>query len=461
MPRESNTIDPDSNDPRSAASNVAPASLAPSVINPPSPGAFTSADHPAAEAPAASAPAPRRLGSQFVTTVFVSFAIVGLQLVQGILLARILGPVGRGEYATAVFFVQLLLYTGLFGGLEVICRHAAQAERDTTKLRRAALRLGLTTGGITTMVAMALIAFSLPAEKRFLIPMALLCALSITGQQVVLIMTAVDRGRGQFGMYNVRRMIATAAFPALLLATQLTLGVTLSIACVLFVIASFISMVACVTGLRNPLRGASQPEVSTLLREGRPYALSMLATDVFERLDLMLILWIAGLQDQGYYAAMVPVVYPLVVIPNTMGLFLFNAGADRRLRLTTRDANRILSSSIAVQTICTIVFMLLIGTVIEWLYGQAFLPAVTFALWLAPGAAIKGIQQGLESYVKGRGKPLVAIKCRLFAMAVMLLMTYLLHPHYGPVAVAMAALAGHVLCLIWMSVLVYADIRLG
>ncbi|MCA9137587.1 MAG: lipopolysaccharide biosynthesis protein [Planctomycetales bacterium] len=399
-----------------------------------------------------------RLASQFLATVVVSFSIVGMQVVQGILLARILGPVGRGEYATAVFFVQLLLYIGLFGGLEVICRHAAHAELDVDQLRRAALKLGLVTGGVTTIIAMGLSVWSLPAEKQFLIPMALLCALSITGQQVVLVMTAIDRGRGRFGNYNLRRVIAASSFPVLLLAAQLAIGVTLRSVCVLFVIASIVSMAACLTGLPKPIAGISDPKVGRLLRDGRPYALSTFATDVFERLDLMLILWIAGLQDQGYYAAMLPVVYPLLIIPNTMGLFLFNAGADHRKRLAVRDVHRILGACIAVQAICTIVFMVLVGTVVEWFYGVEFIPAVPLAMWLAPVAAIRGILQGLESYVKGRGKPLVAVKCRVAAMVVMLVVTFLLHPHYGPVSVAMAALAGQMLCLVWMSALVYADI---
>ncbi|MEM6472502.1 MAG: lipopolysaccharide biosynthesis protein [Planctomycetota bacterium] len=401
----------------------------------------------------------RKLVIQFLGTVGVAFGIVGLQMGQGILLARILGPVGRGEYATAVFFVQMLLYIGLLGGLEVICRHAAEAELETTRLRRAALWLGLTTGAITTTVALVLSFVGLPAEKQYLFPIAALCSLSIAGQQVMLIMTAVDRGRGEFGIYNVRRLIAAASFPLLLLLTHLTVGVSLTSACVLFLIASFVSMSACLFGLPKPFTGPGEPAVKPLLRESRPYAFSMLATDLFERLDLLLILWIAELQEQGYYAAMVPVVYPLTVIPNTLGMFLFNAGADRGKRLSPASFYRIMASSLFVQAACTIVFMLLIGTAVRWLYGEAFAPAVEFAFWLAPVAAIKGVLQGLDSYVKGRGRPLVAVRCRLVAMVLMILMTALLSPSLGPVSVAIAALIGQVVCLIWLSVIVFADVR--
>ena len=192
---------------------------------------------------------------QFVWTVGFAFAIVALQLGQGILLARLLGPEGRGAYATAVLYVQMLLYIGLFGGLEVICRYAAIETTDQNRLRRSALWLGLTTGAITTAVVIALNFTALPEAKRVLLPVALICGLSVVGQHVMLIMTAVDRGSGEFGKYNLRRFIAAAAFPALLLIAAVVMQIDVMTASILFVIASLISMAACVIGLPQAFSG--------------------------------------------------------------------------------------------------------------------------------------------------------------------------------------------------------------
>lgn len=395
---------------------------------------------------------------QFLYTVGVAFGIVALQMAQGILLARLLGPEGRGQYATAVLYVQLLLYIGLFGGLEVICRYAASDSVDQLKLRRSALWLGLTTGTATTVVCAVLCIVAIPPEKRFLMPMALLCSLSLVGQQVMLMMTAVDRGSGQFAAYNVRRLIAAAAFPAMLLIAASVMSVDLWTSCLLFLAASLISMVACLHGLARPWTGASAMPVPKLLRESRPYALSMLVTDLFERLDLVLVLWLASLVDQGFYAAMVPVVYPLTVIPNTLGLFLFNAGANRDRRLSRNDVHRILGSSFAVQTMTTIAFVIVIGPVIRLLYGEAFAPAIVFALWLAPVSAIRGVLQGLDGYLKGRGRPLAPIRARVFSAVVMIGVTAMLIDSQGALAIAIGALAGQIVCLIWLAAIVYADV---
>lgn len=394
----------------------------------------------------------------FLQTVGVAFGIVAVQMAQGILLARLLGPEGRGQYATAILYSQLFLYVGLFGGLEVICRYAAEGKVDKPRLRRAAMWLGLTTGGLTTVLVLVSNGLALPNEKQFLMPLGCLCALSVIGQHVMLIMTAVDRGASDYTTYNIRRFIAAAAFPALLLIAALATEVTLALACFLFVVSSLVSIAACVIGLPQPVTGPSDPPVKQLLMESRPYALSSFASDLFERLDLMLVMWFIPLVHQGFYAAMVPVVYPLIVIPNTLGIFLFNAGADDNKNLTTRDVHRILGGSIVIQTASTIAFMILVGPLVRLVYGEAFAPAVTYALWLAPVSAIRGVLQGLDSYVKGRGRPLVAIRCRVAAAAVMLFVAWWYLPSQGAIAIAKAALVGQVVCLLWLSAIVYADV---
>lgn len=410
-----------------------------------------------ADLPGVSSPPKSKVGA-FIWTVGFAFSIVALQLGQGILLARLLGPEGRGEYAAAVIYVQLLLYIGLFGGIEVVCRYAAENTVDRMSLSRAALRLGITTGVATSLLAIALNMIALPGDKRYLVPIAVVCSLSILGQHAMLIMTAVDRGSGQFASYNARRFIAAAAFPFLLLVAAMMTSVTVTMAAVLFVVASLISLAACLIGIPQPWRGENHPATGTLVRESWPYGVSMLATDLFERLDLLLVLWLAPLVQQGYYASMVPAVYPLTVIPNTLGLFLFNAGADRSQSLRARDVTRILALTVAVQIASTIAFLVLIGPLVVLLYGQDFEPAIRFALWLAPVSAIKGVLQGLDSFLKGRGQPLAPIRARLVAMVVMVALTWLLFDQYGTVAIAMAALAGQVLCLVWLTILVYVDV---
>lgn len=392
-------------------------------------------------------------------TVGVSLGIVALQLVQGILLARLLGPQGRGEYATAVLYGQVLLYIGLFGAIEVVCRYAANPRIRRESLRRTAVRLSMITSSITITLVILLSSFALPDDKRYLWPLAIVCAFSILGQQVMLIVSAVDRGRGDFTRYNRLRMFAAAIFPALLIGGATIAQPTITSTCWLLVVATLISMLPCLIPAKPSDGTEEAPPTLQLLREGRPFGISMLATDILDRIDLLLILWLTSIVTQGYYTAMIPVAYPLTVIPNTLGLFLFNAGAKEGGGLDSKKVTQILASSLGLQTVMTIGFLMLVDPVVRFVYGEEFGPAVSFAMWLAPIAAVKGIIQGLESYVKGRGKPLATIHIRLVSAMVMLVSIAMLYSFTGAYAIVQGALAGQIMCLLGIVALIYRDVR--
>jgi enterobacterial common antigen flippase len=331
---------------------------------------------------------------------------------------------------------------------------------DRESLRRTAIRLSLATAGITTTVVIACNTFGLPAGKQYLWPLSVLCAASIFGQQIMLVVSAVDRGSGDFARYNRLRLFAAALFPASLLLWLVIAGKpTLVITCWLLTISSTISMVPCFFRFATGPGHEPAPQPKQMLREGRPYAVSMLATDLLDRIDLLLVLWLTSIVTQGYYNAMIPVAYPLTVIPNTLGLFLFNAGARGDGSLTAKRFNHILLSSIAVQTVMTIGFIALVGIVIRFVYGAEFAPAVPFALWMAPIAAVKGIVQGLESYVKGRGNPLATVRIRVISAFVMLLVILGLYPVTNVFAILQGALVGQVACLAGLVLLIYHDIK--
>lgn len=91
---------------------------------------------------------------------------------------------------------------------------------------------------------------------------------------------------------------------------------------------------------------------------------------------------------------MIPVAYPLTVIPNTLGMYLFNAGAREGGGLSVSRFRRILDSSLLLQAVMTIAFLVVIRPGATFVYGTEFAPAVVFAMWRAPVATIKGIVQG-------------------------------------------------------------------
>jgi enterobacterial common antigen flippase len=170
-------------------------------------------------------------------------------------------------------------------------------------------------------------------------------------------------------------------------------------------------------------------------------------------------LWLTDIVTQGFYNSMLPVAYPLTVIPNTLGMYLFNTGAKEGGGLTVSRVRHILVFSFLLQTVTTIGFLILVGPVVRFVYGDEFAPAVVFAMWLAPIAAIKGVVQGLESYVKGRGRPMSTIGLRAFSAVAMVVSTVVLYPYTNVMSIVQGSLVGQIVCVIGLALIVYSDAR--
>ena len=152
----------------------------------------------------------------FILTLSASLGTFGFFAVQGILLARILGPAGRGVFAACVVFPQALLYVGLLGASELFAGFAAEG-MHRARLRRSAFLYGLTAGVVSLLLCVVLDIFSIPADVQHALPLAIFCAFTMPFQQIRLSVLAVDHGTRNLTRYNKSRLIAAAAFPALLL----------------------------------------------------------------------------------------------------------------------------------------------------------------------------------------------------------------------------------------------------
>src|SRR5262249_16955508 len=150
-------------------------------------------------------------------------------------------------------------------------------------------------------------------------------------EQVRLLLLSVDQGSGKFRRYNAVQLFTSMIFPLALLAAwalgaESVLDVALLTICAP---AAGLAVRMAVGGPRSVVTGPAAPPVRTLAKEGSPYLLSSAVCDLYSRLDALLILWFASFTAQGFYAAAVPAASLLVVGPDALALFSFNAASRR------------------------------------------------------------------------------------------------------------------------------------
>ena len=251
---------------------------------------------------------PTWLRPSLIATVATSFGTFGITAIQGIILARMLGPEGRGEFGTAIFYSTTLTFIGMLGAQYAVARRAASGASTSYELARSAMRLGIWTGLGTIVVVVALAFATLPAAKQFLAPLCVIAALSLPLEHMRQLLLAVDQGSGEFRRYNAVVLTTSIVFPLLLLVLWVTGNASVSAAVMLSLAPPAVGLGLRLT-MSRPVRhvvAAAAPSKRALVKEGSPYLFSLAVCDLYQRLDQFLILWLGSLVTQGLYAAAVP-----------------------------------------------------------------------------------------------------------------------------------------------------------
>src|SRR6266536_5676893 len=110
------------------------------------------------------APQIRPIGSrEFASTLITNVVIQACTVVQGILVARLLGPVGRGQFAAATLWPGLFAAMGGMGVSVALARRAGRAH-DLARVIRTGLLLTLLTGTLAAALCTVAIPWLLPGN---------------------------------------------------------------------------------------------------------------------------------------------------------------------------------------------------------------------------------------------------------------------------------------------------------
>lgn len=355
-----------------------------------------------------------------LATLSASFGSFVFFAVQGVILARLLGPEMRGAFAAAVLFPQALLYLGLLGAPELFAGYAARGAENNS-LRRSAARYGLIAGLISFCICLLLNIAFIREDFRWVLPLASLCALSLPLQQVRLAIQAVDHGQRELSRYNQGRLLSAAAFPLVLVIAYAFRITDLNWICVMFVFSQALALLLAQRGMRDSWRGTSAVPVSRGLGEARPLMAAWFSSELLERLDMCLML--ALVSDEatlGYYAAAVPIAALMIIVPNAGSLYAFNLGARSSEIPSFSRAFKFLFTGLVIQIVSAVVLAALLPFLVTMFYGQRFAPTVVFAWFLLPAGVFRGLLQAIDGYLRARGKAVVGVVTRLVGTAVLI-----------------------------------------
>ena len=395
--------------------------------------------------------------SDRVLTVFVAtIATTGLSIVIGFVLARVLGPAGKGEFNVVTLLPVTLMVVTQFGLPQAFGFFAArgQTDRINAKTVTLAAMLGLPVLGLMILLIPVLRATILGFIDPWEIVLGLasfpflLHATFTTG--VILAKRAVR----WYALVNIGQALISVALFVILLG-MLHLGVVGAL-WVLFAVNFLIAAGFFVGSVRATARDAERRPISyrELFRYGLPLYPGSLTQHFSVRLDVYLL---AGLLPDpaapiGYYGVAVTMAQLVMFLPTAVSSLFFphvagssRENADRQVPMLAR-VTLLLTAAMAILLVPAAILLIK-------LFLPAFEPSLPSLFVILPGVVALSLVEVLGSYVYGVGAQGWSSAIKIGALVVNAIANLLLIPRFGIVGAATASLVSYTATGVAFSVL--------
>ncbi len=395
----------------------------------------------------------------FVGTFAASMLLQGCTIVQGIILARLLGPSGRGELATVILWPSVFAAIGIFGTNIALARAAATTDRLDSVIRTS-IFLAFLSSSISSIACYVCLPYLLPDTGKHLLGLSRLFVLFIPLNHLALNVIAADQGSGNFRRFNFTRVLLNPFYCVFLICLWIY-GITsvqwvvtgLLLAHLLPVVARLLLVLKDI-----PLLGRLYSPILTI-RESVRFGLAGAVVPLYLQVDKALILWLLHSDDLGFYTVALSAGSAIGIITNSMGMVAFTIAAQEN---PGEGFDRI-AMSFRISLLLWVLFGCLLaglmGIVLPFVYGTEFLPAVIPARLLIIGSAIAGLANLLEQSLRGQGKAFIGLEGRVAGLLVMIVSGMLLMNLLGLSGVCLAYILCQLTCLsviIWRTNQYYA-----
>lgn len=395
------------------------------------------------------------LASSALLTFVTRGAGIVLTAIAGILVARTLGPTGRGIYglvtSTGLVFAAFaglgISYAGIY--LAGQKRFERQVLLSNT-LAWALVVSSLWVTGVLVIRAFNHNFFDTLGEGQL--------AVAVLGGGVILLIAVTKDfllAHGDLWAFNAVQFAESISRLAFILAVLVLVGLTDTAAVGAWLLALIATAGIGVFSLARYVRILPAVNIKAL-RAQVSYGIRGYMGYVFQaanhRLDVFFVAYFVGPAAVGYYAVGFGIAELLWELPLALGTVLFPKGAALDARSNSRIAASICRRTLFLTAMGIIVLLALGRFVVLVLYGSEFLPSLTAFYILLPSALFYTIHKVLGSSLAGQGVPQATLYGGMLSVPVMVALNVILLPRVG---IAGAAIASDVAYAINAAVILF------
>jgi O-antigen/teichoic acid export membrane protein len=405
---------------------------------------------------------PDSLGRAGISTVVVSLLAVAIGFVSNVILARGLGPAGKGSYDLAVVaaaLVAMVIGLSLPGGITLAVARGLASPRPLLRLLMgfAALQVAVAYGILWLVSLTPLSSAMLPPNAGPAV-IALMAVLTGATNGATYVRAALI-GLQRIVAANLRDLWGRAAALAMLigvvvLSGQLHVSLTPGLALGVTVAGSLLAllfMLQAIMRLRLPRRAESG--IRRVGRFAAPLYAGNLVQFLNYRLDVFLVAAFVGVREVGLYALAVTLGQLTWIVSNSLATVLMPRVAASSQDDAAREAARLTRIALAIAAAGGLALAVIATPFIDVVYGAAYHGAVAPLLVLLPGVVVFSAVNVLAAYIAGLGHLRVNVVISLIGLTATLTLDLLLIPRVGAVGAAFASTVSYsmsaIVTLLW------------
>lgn len=361
-----------------------------------------------------------------------------------ILIARILGPTGKGIYAMTLLVPSMLLLLGEFGITMANVYFVGKKKIKRSALSCNSLIFGLINGVILVLIFLAIYPFIKDSvfkgvDSVYIYFILIIIPFSLTTQYLDGILVGLLKIKQACYITIIQTIINTVGVVVILLVLSGHTIMDILVFSMIMTISLFVFYMLYIEKLTGFAKKFSWKSFKKCFNYGSKGYLANMFMFFNYRLDMFMVNFFMGITAVGYYSLSVGLAEMMWILSGTIGFVLFPSVSS----INKKDAAELTAVTCRHSFFLTLILCIVAAFfgkyAIEIAYGKAFLPSYLPLLILLPGVLIISTATLTSSYLNGIGKVIYSPIITSTMLIINIILNILLIPIYGIVGAAIAS----------------------
>lgn len=403
----------------------------------------------------------RALSVTFLASVLIHL----INVATGVLAARLLGPVGRGELAAVFLWPSLLAGIGILGLHEAVAYAGAARSLMEKRIFGSSMVLGVLLAVPLVVIGIAAFPIIYDDFRPEVLDVALLYLAFVPLNLLTLFPTSLLQGTMQLKSWNFLRVQVHAVYLVGMLLLWLTDAISVRNMAIAMLAANFINLVVGygLCAKRNWLSFRPDLEaMRTLLRYGVKVHLGLMGRLANLWLDQAFIALLLTAADLGHYVVAATVARGIGMVATPVELVAFpKIAAEPRAEVKAQLFCRYMKLNFLLVLPAGIALAILTPWILSFIFGPAFLPSAPVAYVLILANVILTGTLMLSAALKAYDRAMLIAKVEGFDVLVTVIALSVLVPTRGIEGAAYAMLIVNVFTFVLLAVWVRRDLDIS